>query len=136
MTVIVKHTLVMALQGLLHIAISDFFMESSFVCVPLECRLLTSLPSLSEKHTIFSSLFLIFKWQMVRKYLLLSCNYFPQFFSIKQQLPSCIIFLSSYFLAPKENNHSEGIHLTYFMVFLSRKLLVNIICTTVTNIDT
>lgn len=87
-------------------------------------------------YYIFSFLFLIFKWQMVRKYLLLSYNYFPQFFSIKQQLPSCIIFLSSYFLAPKENNHIAGIHLTYFMVFLSRKLLVNIICTTVTNIDT
>lgn len=136
MTVVVKHTLVTALQGLLHVVTSDFFMESSFVCVPLEGRLLASLPSLSEKHTMFSFLLLTFKWQMVRKYLLLSYNYFPQLFSIKLQLPSRIIFLSSYFLAPKENNHSDGIHLTYFMVFLSRKLLVNIICTTVTNIDT
>lgn len=73
---------------------------------------------------------------MVRKYLLHSYNYFPQFFSIKQQLPSCIIFASSYFLAPEDNNHSEGIHLMYFMVFLSMKLPLNRICSTVTNPDT
>lgn len=73
---------------------------------------------------------------MVRKYLLYSYNYFLQFFSIKQQLPSCINFLSSYFLAPEEDNHSEGIRLMYYMVFLSMKLLLNIICTAVTDLDT
>lgn len=71
---------------------------------------------------------------MVRKYLLHSYNYFPQFFSIKQQLLSGIVFLSSYFLAPEENNHSDYIHLMHFVAFL--KLLLNIICTPVTNIDT
>ena len=67
-----------------------------------------------EKCTTLSFLFLIFKLQMVRKYLLHSYNYFPQIFSIKQQLPSCIIFLSSYFLAPEENNHSEW-HSSYVL---------------------
>lgn len=48
------------------------------------------------------------------------------FFSIKQQLLSVIASLSGYFLAPKESNHSDYIHLMHLVVFL--KLPLNIIC--------
>lgn len=63
------------------------------------------------KHIVFSFLFLIFKWQMVRNECLQCYNYSPQFLSMKQQLLPCILFLSSYFLAAEEINHRESIPL-------------------------
>ena len=70
---------------------------------------------------------------MVRKYLIHSYNYFPQFFSIKQQLLSVIASLSSYFLAPKESNHSEYIHFMHLVAFLK---LTEYNLSPVANIDT